>query len=265
MARSYTPSNFYIEERFQDPSLPGTRGIVRRRASTPSPRETPTLSASETPRMRRLCGASPTLNSPRMARNKPGDSTPTQAAVSGSRAGATPSRLPSTYTGNPKAKSTTRAGSWAGSSSSASRAAQRRASSPTERSMSAVTADTAGLIAACFAPSVVRTRRPKTAPNPPSGGEIRVGSRDRDSGPSPRRWDSSRSRGEQRLPGGDPAAVPRRSLADERPFGVLGDIAQTRADPMEGWDVGVGALEVRDEVVAPLGCRLGRVLVGTPE
>src|SRR2546425_8572303 len=265
MARSYTPSNFYIEERFQDPSLPGTHGIVRRRASTPSPRETPTLSAGETPRTRRLCGASPRVELATNGKKQTGrcghrPRPPSRAAVPERRPAGCPAHTPVIGRRNRLPGR-----GWVASSSSASRAAQRRASSPTERSMSAVTADTAGLIAACFAPSVVRTRRPKTAPNPPSGGEIRVGSRDRDSGPSPRRWDSSRSRGEQRLPGGDPAAVPRRSLADERPFGVLGDIAQTRADPMEGWDVGVGALEVRDEVVAPLGCRLGRVLVGTPE
>ena len=174
MARSYTPSNFYIEERFQDPSLPGTHGIVRRRASTPSPRETPTLSAGETPRTRRLCGASPRVELATNGKKQTGrfrhrPRPPSRAAVPERRPAGCPAHTPVIGRRNRLPGR-----GWVASSSSASRAAQRRASSPTERSMSAVTADTAGLIAACFAPSVVRTRRPKTAPNPPSGGEIRV-------------------------------------------------------------------------------------------
>lgn len=45
------------EKRFEDACPPGTRGIVRRRIWTLSPSATPTLSAGDTPRMRRRSAA----------------------------------------------------------------------------------------------------------------------------------------------------------------------------------------------------------------
>src|SRR5512132_1576598 len=69
---------------------------------------------------------------------------------------------------------------------------------------------------------------------------------------------------EQLRPRRDAPAVPRRPFAHERPLRVLLDVAESGTDFVEGRDVGIGALEIRHEVVATRGRGLGLVLVRPP-